>query len=209
MSARRSTATVSTPAARRRRGPGRRLLDALPTLSAPHSGRSRTITPSCFSRTVQPSAWPTPSRVWPPTPAWRSVPGRGSPIACGTAFDHLPWQRLSHHHSPGSGTRSCSMLPTTSCAGTRFAHFLVPAARFWDDIEYLSQHLRLPVGGRADGSPARQGLTPGAIVGPQTLYDLGRRAPPACFASGIALDKRQAQDIFHRHGLDGAFWSLG
>jgi hypothetical protein len=22
-------------------------------------------------------------------------------------------------------------------------------------------------------------------------------------------DKRQAQEIFHRHGLDGAFWSLG
>jgi membrane protein DedA with SNARE-associated domain len=51
---------------------------------------------------------------------------------------------------------------------------------------------------------------PGAIVEPQTLYDLGRE----WYATRLLYEWRrpgqaEAQQMFSRHGLHGAFWSLG
>ncbi len=50
----------------------------------------------------------------------------------------------------------------------------------------------------------------GALVAPQTLYDLGRE----WYATRMDLDwqpatARQATDMFAAHGLVGEFWSLG
>jgi hypothetical protein len=47
------------------------------------------------------------------------------------------------------------------------------------------------------------------VVGPQTLYDLGRE----WYATRLdrdwqPLDAAQATRIFARHGLTGSFWSL-
>jgi membrane protein DedA with SNARE-associated domain len=56
---------------------------------------------------------------------------------------------------------------------------------------------------------AAQGLHTGAVVGPQTLYDLGRE----WYATRLdhdwqRPDAAQATRIFARHGLTGSFWSL-
>ncbi|MCC7034645.1 MAG: hypothetical protein IT179_17625 [Acidobacteria bacterium] len=53
------------------------------------------------------------------------------------------------------------------------------------------------------------GVTPGAVVSPQVVYDLG----VAWYATRLnhdwsRPDKDQVAAIFARHGLTGPFWSL-
>ncbi|MCC7242675.1 MAG: hypothetical protein IT180_12170 [Acidobacteria bacterium] len=63
--------------------------------------------------------------------------------------------------------------------------------------------------GELDGWLRRHGWTRGAVVSPQTAYDLGRE----WYATRLdhaweRADRQTAAGILSRYGLEGPFWSL-
>jgi hypothetical protein len=64
--------------------------------------------------------------------------------------------------------------------------------------------------GELDGWLEAKGLERGAVLAPQTLYDLGAD----WYAARLDLDWQRASAAevaatFERHGLTGPFWSVG
>ncbi len=73
----------------------------------------------------------------------------------------------------------------------------------------MSQHRSLPVGEELYKWLGSKGYHKGAVVTPQTLYDLGAH----WYATRLDLDwepasASQATELFEKHGLTGEFWSL-
>jgi alkylmercury lyase-like protein len=89
-------------------------------------------------------------------------------------------------------------------------HFLVPAARWWDDVIRACSTIRLACSaGHVEDWAAGNGEWIGAVVDLTTMWRLGR----AWYGDRLHDDfqrrtSEQAAAVFLELGLDGPFWSL-
>jgi hypothetical protein len=91
------------------------------------------------------------------------------------------------------------------------AHFLVPAARWWDDVVLTCSTIRLACGPEhVERWAAAEGERVGAVVDLPTMWRLGK----VWYGDRLHDDHRrrtpeEAAAVFAEHGLTGPFWDLG
>jgi hypothetical protein len=91
------------------------------------------------------------------------------------------------------------------------AHFLVPAARWWDDVVLTCSTIRLACGPEhVERWAAAEGARVGAVVDLATMWRLGK----VWYGDRLHDDHRrrtpeEAAAVFAEHGLKGLFWDLG
>jgi len=89
-------------------------------------------------------------------------------------------------------------------------HFLVPAARWWDDVVGTCSTIRLACGPEhVERWAAGEGARVGAVVDLPTMWRLGK----AWYGDRLHDDHRrrtpeEAAAVFAEHGLTGPFWDL-
>jgi hypothetical protein len=87
--------------------------------------------------------------------------------------------------------------------GGQVAHFLVPAARMWDDVVHTCRNQRLFC------SPRCVGDRPGYVMDLGTLWRLAAHWYDGRLARGYTRrDPPAAKDYLREAGLSGAFWGL-
>jgi hypothetical protein len=94
--------------------------------------------------------------------------------------------------------------------GDQVAHFLVPAARMWDEIVHTCGHQRLFCSTACvDDWLARTGNEKGYVMDLATLWRLASGWYAGRLARGYTRkDPSEAQDYLRSVGLNGAFWGL-
>ena len=91
------------------------------------------------------------------------------------------------------------------------AHFLVPAARWWDDVVRTCSTIRLACdAGHVEDWAAAGGERVGAVVDLTTMWRLGK----VWYGDRLHDDHRrrtpeEAAAVFAELGLSGPFWDLG
>jgi hypothetical protein len=91
------------------------------------------------------------------------------------------------------------------------AHFLVPAARWWDDVVRTCSTIRLACGpGHVERWATDVGERVGAVVGLETMWRLGK----VWYGDRLHDDHRrrtpqEATAVFAGLGLTGPFWAMG
>lgn len=95
-------------------------------------------------------------------------------------------------------------------AGEQVAHFLVPAARMWDDVLVTCAHQRLFCREACvDAWLAREGHARGDVLDLATLWRLARGWYAGRLTRGYTRrDPLTAAAYFREVGLRGAFWGL-
>ena len=95
-------------------------------------------------------------------------------------------------------------------AGGEVAHFLVPAARIWDDVVHTCGHQRLFCGEPCvDAWLARAGNERGYVMDLATLWRLARGWYAGRLERGYQRrEPAEAKDYFRSVGLSGPFWGL-
>lgn len=94
--------------------------------------------------------------------------------------------------------------------GVEVAHFLVPAARVWDDVLRACGHQRLFCDRACvDRWLARTGNEPGYVMDLATLWRLARHWYAGRLERGYTRrDPASALEYFREVGLEGPFWGL-
>lgn len=94
--------------------------------------------------------------------------------------------------------------------GEEVAHFLVPAARIWDDVVHTCGHQRLFCGEPCvDAWLARTGNERGYVMDLATLWRLARGWYAGRLERGYRRrEPSEAHDYFRSVGLRGPFWGL-
>jgi hypothetical protein len=94
--------------------------------------------------------------------------------------------------------------------GDEVAHFLVPAARMWDDVVHTCGHQRLFCGEACVAAwLARTGHERGYVMDLATLWRLARGWYEGRMERGYERrEPSQARDYFRSVGLGGPFWGL-
>lgn len=94
--------------------------------------------------------------------------------------------------------------------GEQVAHFLVPAARIWDDVVHTCGHQRLFCSPACvDAWLADTGNPRGYVMDLATLWRLARGWYAGRLDRGyVRRDPSQAADYFRSAGLTGPFWGL-
>jgi hypothetical protein len=95
-------------------------------------------------------------------------------------------------------------------AGGEVAHFLVPAARIWDDVVHTCGHQRLFCSEACvDAWLERAGEQRGHVMDLATLWRLASRWYEGRLERGyVRREPSEARDYFRSVGLDGVFWGL-
>jgi hypothetical protein len=95
-------------------------------------------------------------------------------------------------------------------AGDQVAHFLVPAARMWDDVVRTCGHQRLFCGERCVAAWLdRTGHQRGDVLDLLTLWRLAEHWYDGRLERGyVRRDPEAARDYFRSVGLAGPFWGL-
>jgi hypothetical protein len=96
-------------------------------------------------------------------------------------------------------------------AGDEVAHFLVPAARIWDDVVHTCGNQRLFCDRSCVNAwLARTGQPLGYVMDLPTLWRLARGWYTGRLDRGYTRrDPAAARDYFREVGLEGPFWGLG
>jgi hypothetical protein len=94
--------------------------------------------------------------------------------------------------------------------GTQVAHFLVPMARCWDDVEHTCRHQRLFCGeGCVDRWLADAGQERGDVIDLATLWRLAEHWYDGRLDRGyVRREPAEAAAYFRQVGLAGPFWGL-
>jgi hypothetical protein len=94
--------------------------------------------------------------------------------------------------------------------GDQVAHFLVPAARMWDDVVHTCRHQRIFCSQECIASWARQhGTEPGYVTDLGTLWRFASRWYEGRMNRGYARrDPVTAAEYMRSSGLSGPFWGL-
>lgn len=94
--------------------------------------------------------------------------------------------------------------------GEEVAHFLVPAARMWDDVVHTCGHQRLFCGESCVADwLARTGNERGYVMDLTTLWRLARGWYTGRLEYGYRRrEPSEAKDYFRSVGLSGPFWGL-
>lgn len=95
-------------------------------------------------------------------------------------------------------------------AGDEVAHFLIPAARMWDDVVRTCGHQRLFCGEACVAAwLARTGNERGYVMDLTTLWRLARGWYAGRLERGYRRrEPSEAKDYFRSAGLSGPFWGL-
>jgi hypothetical protein len=95
-------------------------------------------------------------------------------------------------------------------AGDQVAHFLVPAARMWDDVVHTCRHQRIFCTPECvDDWLARTGRTRGYVMDLATLWRLAANWYDGRLDRGyVRREPAAAADYLHGAGLSGPFWGL-
>ena len=95
-------------------------------------------------------------------------------------------------------------------AGREVAHFLVPAARMWDDVVFTCGNQRLFCSGACvDAWLASAGSPRGYVMDLPTLWRLAEHWYDGRLAGGyVRRDPAAAADYLREVGLSGSFWGL-
>ncbi len=95
-------------------------------------------------------------------------------------------------------------------AGEEVAHFLVPAARMWDDVVFTCGHQRLFCDpGCVDAWLVRTGNARGDVLDLATLWRLAAHWYDGRLDPGYRRrEPSEAAGYFTRAGLSGPFWGL-
>ena len=95
-------------------------------------------------------------------------------------------------------------------AGDEVAHFLIPAARMWDDVVHTCGHQRLFCGEPCVAAwLARTGNDRGYVMDLTTLWRLARDWYAGRLERGYERrEPSEAKDYFRSVGLSGPFWGL-
>jgi hypothetical protein len=112
---------------------------------------------------------------------------------------------------PGCGSALAWVVARDAApTGPEVAHFLIPAARMWDDVVHTCGNQRLFCGHRCvEAWLERTGNDPGYVMDLGTLWRLAR----GWYAGRLERDYRrreptEATDYFRSVGLRGPFWGL-
>ena len=94
--------------------------------------------------------------------------------------------------------------------GNQVAHFLVPAARIWDDVVHTCRHQRLFCSADCVAAWLREtGLPRGYEMDLATLWRLASRWYEGRLERGyVRRDPASAGDYLRSVGLSGVFWGL-
>jgi hypothetical protein len=94
--------------------------------------------------------------------------------------------------------------------GDQVAHFLVPMAHVWDDVEHTCRHQRLFCGdGCIDDWLADTGQARGYVMDLATLWRLAEHWYEGRLDHGyVRREPSEATAYFRDVGLDGPFWGL-
>jgi hypothetical protein len=108
--------------------------------------------------------------------------------------------------SPHAWTVTAQLPPT----GDQLAHFLVPAARIWDDVVFTCGHQRIFCGESCIADwLARTGHTRGSVFDLATLWRLAQHWYDGRLESPYRRrEPAQAHAYFAEVGLTGSFWGL-
>jgi hypothetical protein len=94
--------------------------------------------------------------------------------------------------------------------GDQVAHFLVPAARMWDDVVHTCSHQRIFCSQGCVASWARRhGTEPGYVTDLGTLWQFASRWYEGRMDRGyVRRDPGTAAEYMRSAGLSGPFWGL-
>jgi hypothetical protein len=94
--------------------------------------------------------------------------------------------------------------------GNQVAHFLVPAARMWDDVVNTCRHQRIFCSGDCVARwSERHGTEPGYVTDLSTLWRFASRWYEGRMERGyVRRDPVTAAEYMRSAGLSGAFWGL-
>ena len=94
--------------------------------------------------------------------------------------------------------------------GDQVAHFLVPAARMWDDVVHTCGHQRLFCSAECvDGWLAATGSARGYVMDLGTLWRLAAHWYDGRLDRGyVRREPAQAAEYLRGVGLSGPFWAL-
>jgi hypothetical protein len=148
-----------------------------------------------------------------------SVMGRGTLWWGGCAWDAFALPHLLASEPevlvatrcPGCGTALAWVVDRDAPpAGEEVAHFLVPAARMWDDVVHTCGHQRLFCGEECVAAwLERTGHEHGYVMDLRTLWRLAKGWYAGRLDRGYQRrEPSEAKEYFRSVGLRGRFWGL-